>query len=56
MRNSIDSDQAPPEQGSERSVVRMVLFALGRFALGLAVPILIVVVLAILAQLVISGH
>jgi len=29
---------------------------LGRFALGLAIPLILVVILALVAQMIISGH
>jgi hypothetical protein len=37
-------------------VLRGALLVLGKLAIGFAIPIVIVIVLAIIAQVVISGH
>jgi uncharacterized membrane protein len=51
---------APPADDEEhrriRKVLKAVLIGLGAFAVAIAIPLLIVVILAIVAQLIISGH
>lgn len=51
------SDSAQHDTGGRAGMVlRGALLVLGKLAIGFAIPIVIVIVLAIIAQVVISGH
>jgi hypothetical protein len=47
---------ADGERGTARTVFAAVGFVLLRFAIGMAVPVLLVIILAFIAQVMISGH